>query len=243
MVHRIQTGFGDATETYGGDDIIDWEFTPQGVLQGNASGPTIWSVLSLVIFEILHDKGFGVEFCSTISRELFLLVGFLYVDDCDLIQSGEDPLTVARSMQRVILQWRDLMEVIGGALASDKTYWYLVEFVWKRGKWVAADAPLEFDLIAKTEDNNFVSLKRLSCSSTASEMLGIWMAPNRCKTKMIQEMCTSAVEWGAKIRKGRPSQDEAWQALHSTIAAKLKYPLAACTFTEKECTSIMAPAI
>ena len=243
MVHRIQTGFGDATETYGGDDIIDWEFTPQGVLQGNASGPTIWSVLSLVIFEILHDKGFGVEFCSTISRELFLLVDFLYVDDCDLIQSAEDPLTVARSMQRVILQWRDLMEVIGGALASDKTYWYLVEFVWKRGKWVAADAPLEFDLIAKTEDNNFVSLKRLSCSSTASEMLGIWMAPNRCKTKMIQEMCTSAVEWGAKIRKGRPSQDEAWQALHSTIAAKLKYPLAACTFTEKECTSIMAPAI
>ena len=106
-------------------------------------------------------------------------------------------------MQRVIRQWGDLMEVTGGALASDKTYWYLVEFVWKRGKWVAADAPLEFDLIAKTEDNNFVSLNRLSCS-TVSEMLGIWMAPNGCKTKIIQEMRTSTVEWGAKIRKGRP---------------------------------------
>jgi hypothetical protein len=117
-----------------------------------------------------------------------------------------------------------------------------VEFVWKRGKWVAVDSPLEFDLIAKTEDNNFVSLNQLSCS-TASEMLGIWMAPNGSKTKMIQEMHTSAVEWGAKIRKGRSSQEEAWQALHSTIAAKLKYPLAACTFTERECTSIMAPAI
>jgi hypothetical protein len=243
MVHRIRTGFGDSTETYGGDDIMDWQFTPQGVLQGNASGPTIWSILSSVIFEILHDKGFGVEFCSTISKQLFLLVGFSYVDDCDLIQSGEDPLTVARSMQRVIQQWGDLMEVAGGALASsDTTYWYLVEFVWKRGKWVAADAPLEFDLIEKTEDNNFVSLNRLSCS-TASEMLGIWMAPNGCKTKMIQEMRTSAVEWWAKIRKGRPSQEEAWQALHYTIAAKLKYPLAACIFTERECTSIMAPAI
>ena len=98
-------------------------------------------------------------------------------------------------------------------------------------------------MIAKTEDNNhFVSLNRLFCS-TASEMLGIWMAPNGSKTKMIQEMRTSAVEWGAKIRKGRSSQEEAWQALHSTIAAKLKYPLAACTFTERECTSIMAPAI
>ena len=76
MVHRIRTGFGDAKETYGGDDIMDWEFTPQGVLQGNASGPTIWSVFSSVIFEILHDKGFGVEFCSTLSKQLFLLVGF-----------------------------------------------------------------------------------------------------------------------------------------------------------------------
>ena len=170
------------------------------------------------------------------------MVGFSYVDDCDLIQSGHDLLTVARSMQRVIQQWGDLMEVTGGALASDKTYWYLVEFVWKRGKWIAADAPLEFDLVARTEDNDFVSLNRLSCS-TASEMLGIWMAPNGSKEKMIKEMRQSAVEWGAKIRRGRPSQEEAWQALHSTIAAKLKYPPAACTFTEKECISIMAPAI
>ena len=130
------------------------------------------------------------------------------------------------------------MEVIGGALASDKTYWYLVEFVWKRGKWVAADAPLEFDLIAKTEDNNFVSLKRLSC-----RCLEFGWPLTGAKQKMIQEMRTSAVEWGAKIRKGGPSQEEAWQASHSTVAAKLKYPLAACTFTERECTSIMAPAI
>ena len=56
-------------------------------------------------------------------------------------------------------------------------------------------------------------------------------------------MRQSAVEWGAKIRRGRPSQEEAGQALHSSIAAKLKYPLVACTFTEKECISIMAPAI
>ena len=62
------------------------------------------------------------------------------------------------------------MEVTGGALASDKTNCYLVELVWKRGKWIAADAPLEFDLITRTEDNDFVSLFRLSCS-TASEIL------------------------------------------------------------------------
>jgi hypothetical protein len=30
-----------------------------------------------------------------------------------------------------------------------------VEFVWKRGKWIATDTPLEFDLIAKTAENKF----------------------------------------------------------------------------------------
>ena len=149
----------------------------------------LFGPFSSVIFEILHEKGFGVEIRSAVSKPLFLLIGFSYVDDCDLIKSGEDPLTVARSMQRVIQQWGDLMEVTGGALASDTTYWYLLEILWKRGKWIAADTPLEFDLIV-------VSLNRLFCS-TASEMLGIWMAPHGCKKKMIQEMRKSAVEWGA----------------------------------------------
>jgi hypothetical protein len=40
-------------------------------------------------------------------------------------------------MQRVIQQWGDLMEVTEGAVASEKTYWYLVEYIWKHGKWTA----------------------------------------------------------------------------------------------------------
>ena len=62
---------------------------PQGVLWGNASGPTISSVLSSVLLEILHKQGFGVEFCSTISK-----------------------LPRGRFLQRVVQQWGDSMEVI-----------------------------------------------------------------------------------------------------------------------------------
>ena len=40
----------------------------------------------------------------------------MYVDDCDLIQSGQDPLEVAKSMQTVVQQRGDLMEATGGAL-------------------------------------------------------------------------------------------------------------------------------
>ena len=62
MVHKIKTAFGDSKISYGGDDIGNWMNYPQGVLQGNASGPTIWSVLSYVIFEILHRRGFAVDY-------------------------------------------------------------------------------------------------------------------------------------------------------------------------------------
>jgi len=52
-----------------------------------------------------------------------------------------------------------------------------------------------------------------------------------------------ALEWGAQVRLGKVSPADSLAALHTTIAMKLKYPLAALTLTEKECNHIMAPAI
>ena len=48
---------------------------------------------------------------------------------------------------------------------------------------------------------------------------------------------------GERVRRGNSSRQEAWTALHSNISAKLKYPLPACTLSEKECKSITYPAI
>ena len=90
MVHCICTAFGDSKGTYGGDDIGNWEHEPQGILQGNASGPHIWTVVNLVVFNILRHKGHGSQFCTALSKEMFVLIGFSYVDDCDLIQTGQD---------------------------------------------------------------------------------------------------------------------------------------------------------
>jgi len=63
-------------------------------------------------------------------------------------------------MQEVIPQWGCLMEVTGGALNLDpsKSYCFLVEYVWKRGRWIAADADLGgFYLVVHTGDNKWAS--------------------------------------------------------------------------------------
>ena len=241
MVHKVRTAFGDSEKTYGGDDLGDWKNYPQGILQGNASGPAIWSVLSSIIFEILHKRGYSNHFCSALSRQLFLLIGFSYVDDCDLFQSGTDRHEVLESMQDLLDNWGALMKVTGGALRTDKSWWYLVQFVWERGQWTPIDAGNNLKLYATNADGMRVELNYLSCA-TASEMLGIWMTPNGNNTFLVNNLQEKATDWASKISTSKASHFEAWTALQSTISAQIKYPLPASTLTETECKSIMHPA-
>ena len=88
MIHRIRTVYGDSDITYGGE-LGNWKNWPMGVLQGNAAGPAIWSTASSIVFNILHKRGFLSEITSTISKQLFTLIVFAYVDDCDLFQAGK----------------------------------------------------------------------------------------------------------------------------------------------------------
>ena len=198
MSHRIRTAFGDSDVTYGGDDFGDWKCAPQGVLQGNASGPAVWSALSSIIFDILHKRGFGNEFCSALSKELFVIVGYSYVDDCDLFQSGEDPDEVLASMQRLVNSWGSLMEVTGGALRPDKSWWYLVKYQWERGTWKAADAGSDKELTATGPDGITQNLRHLDVTESA-EMLGVWMSPSGDRSKLISHSKRQAIEWAGKI--------------------------------------------
>ena len=90
MIHRIRTVYGDSEITYGGD-LGEWENWLQGVLQGNAAGPAIWSTINSIIFSILHKRGFSSNIIPAISKQLFTRIRFVYVDDCDLFQVGKDP--------------------------------------------------------------------------------------------------------------------------------------------------------
>ena len=73
-------------------------------------------MVSSVVFNILRGKGHGSQFCTALSQEIFVLVGFSYVDDCDLIQTGKDVVEVMTSMQQVVDSWTNQVEVTGGAL-------------------------------------------------------------------------------------------------------------------------------
>ena len=68
MINRVHMAHRDLDGTYSGEDIGDWENFPRGILQGNACGPTIWAILSSVIFDCFRRNGCSNSFCSALFK-------------------------------------------------------------------------------------------------------------------------------------------------------------------------------
>ena len=123
------TSFGDSETTYGVIHIPEvFNNYMQYLLQRNWYAPQIWSILILVIFTALIKQGFGVHFSNSFTGELTELLVFIYVDNFDLIQSGENVDTTRQDMQYALSKLEELVEVTVGYLLFNKSAWYLVEY-------------------------------------------------------------------------------------------------------------------
>ena len=243
LVHRVRTAFGDSELTYGGNTWKNFYLhPPQGFGQGNTFGPPGFSILSSTIFAVLKDEGYGVKFCSALSREVFELCGFAYVDDADLLQTGTSPAEVNRNLQKALSLWEGVINATGGAMAPTKSWWYSVDFLWKNGVYTLADGGKTGDIVAHDENGNKISLSYLMHHS-ATKMLGVWLAPDGSHTKQIATMKSKAMDWADYIRTGHLSASDTWIALSSTIWRTLEYPLAALMLSDDDLTSIVWPII
>ena len=96
-----------------------------------------------------------------ISQQALSLVCFGFIDDTDLILNSTDPdiscQDLIASAQEALDTWERLINVTGGALAPEKSHWYLVD-VNSDGKYAEPDAaPGELTLHNK---GNPVIIKR-----------------------------------------------------------------------------------
>ena len=241
MTHTVRTAYGDATQAYGGAGS-SYAHPPQGACQGNGAGPAMWSVLSSTVFSIMRKHGYGMNFCSAISRKVFSLCGFAYVDDSDLIQSGRDPTVVAEDMQKALAKWESLMKVNGGVLAPAKSWWYLVDYKWKNGKWSYVDAGNTLELRAKDMNGIISPLKYLN-HTEAKEMLGVFLSPDGNNCAQLKAMGEVRDAWMDRLRLGVLTGEDAWLAFHTRVWKKLEYSLPSLTLSKKECAELMSPLL
>ena len=243
LIHRVRTVFGDSDLTYGGNTWKNFYLhPPQGFGQGNTFGPPGFSILSSTIFAILKDQGYGVKFCTALSKEVFELCGFAYVDDADLLQTGDSPEEVCRNLQAALSTWEGVINATGGAMAPTKSWWYSVDFLWKNGVYSLSDGGKTGDLIAHDENGNAISLAYLM-HGQATKMLGVWLSPDGSKSTQIAKMKSKAQNWADYIRTGHLSAKDTWIALSTTIWKTLEYPLAALTLSDDDLKTIVWPII
>ena len=241
LVHRIRTLYGDSDCFYGGEhDCVQHDLPPQGSGQGNGAGPTIWSVLSSTIFEILNEEGFSTQFCHSISKGLYELCGFSYVDDCDLFHVGDDVTDVHSQMQAMLTMWDELMEVNGAAIAPEKCWWYLADFKWSKGRCRMIDAGKDTVLQVRDKNQKMQALTNLPLSE-AKEMLGVFLAPDGNEKKAAEALTHKIAKWTTFISSGGLDWFSTWLALKNTIMKSLCYSLPALTLTPTVLEDIVKP--
>jgi len=144
LQHHIQTLFGDS-QISAGTDL--WAVPISGIGQGHGAGPQIWAVVSTSILDMLRDMGFGASFKLVVSGNQVSFMGYSFVDNTDLIQTGlsitSTDLDIMPLMQASLTLWEQCLCITGGALIPDKSFWYLIDFQWQGSKWRYAKYPVE----------------------------------------------------------------------------------------------------
>lgn len=242
-VHRIRTGFGVSKTHYGGDRNPPI----QGLGQGNGAAPTGWAVISTPLINMMRTAGFGFQMLTCISKSLISFLCYAFVDDTDLVHTGQSVDTpgsdIIRDMRRFVQYWEGGLRATGGALRVDKSCWYLIDFIWSNQKWHYAtrqDTP--GNITVRDADGQQKILPRLD-PHEANETLGIHIAMDGNQAAEVLSLRSKTAAFAEKIRTGFIQRDEAWHALNTTILKTLEYPMEAINLTRRQWDYVMAPLL
>jgi exonuclease III len=242
--HKVRTTFGDSEGTYGGETRGNEE-PLLGVGQGNGAGPAIWAIISSVLFQAMHAEGLSIEFAAKLSKDIVKIVGFMYVDDMDLIRvlPGREHENITEELQLALDFWNKLVKVTGGTLAPEKSQWYAFYHEWnaETGEYIVKDV-LNKSLTAKDQKDERKSLAFLS-NDSPQEMLGVLMAPNGDSTHQVKKLIESSRKDAQAIGRSKLLPHEAKIAITHTIVPKLQYPLVATSINKTEGKQIMRPIL
>ena len=207
----------------------------------------MWALVSTPVLNMLRAEGCGAYFQTAITGDEIRFVGYAFVDDTDLYASSEQPeatgADVAAALQESLNLWEGGIRATGGAIEPDKSFWYLIDFVWHKGKWRYAteeDCPAE--LTVRDLNGEVKVLKRLH-PSQAERTLGIRLAPDGSWNAEYKYLLAQAKKWADNIRVAHLPRHLVRQSMLTTIMKTLEYPLAVTCFTRRQCEKLLQPIL
>ena len=231
MTYFLRTQFGESTGHYGGCNEIPF----QGSCQGNGASPALWLVISMYLVLLMRQQGHTSCFQSAYSGICLTLIGFLFVDDTDLVILGkydETPAEVHNRLQRAVDFWNGILRVTGGSLRPDKCYWYLISFTWKDGKSKVSysDPP---PIFLNNEDDSIdpIAYKK---PDIPTEAVGVWQAVDNKKNEQLQVLIDKIQSTHRALEQTPLPRDLTWVGLRQAIWRSIAYVLPAMSLSNKE---------
>ena len=245
LTHHIRTAFGDSECTYGPHT---GEHPNQGILQGNGAAGATWAAVSTPIFNAMRSMGFGYSSWSAISKGVVDLVCSAFIDDNDLVHSGptnDTPASVVlEGMQSALDTWDGLLRVTGGALEMQKSYWYLIDFERRKGKWCYKPTSANpGELLLFNDDTGTKDPVPRKTPHQAGQALGILSRPDGAMHDEVKHLRAKGQVWADGLRSRRIRKDDAWYCVNSSILRAIQYPLTATSLTRDQCSKVMAPIL
>jgi hypothetical protein len=111
--HTVRTIYGDSKSGCG---VTLWAVPYSGVGQGNGAGPSIRAVVSNLVLKMMTDEGLGFMYKTSIEGKQLHYVGCSFVDDTDIIRSGQpgEPFQVlVTRMQAAMDTWEGGLRATG----------------------------------------------------------------------------------------------------------------------------------
>jgi hypothetical protein len=131
------------------------------------------------LITIMDAQGFNAIFMATLSATILKMCAFMFVDDCDLINTAEDVHTSATSIlprfQQAIDCWEGCLRATGGGIKPNKSFWYLIDWKWNGTEWkyhTKEDSPGD---ISVYDNGNRATLRRYE-PHEPNQTLGIHLA-------------------------------------------------------------------
>ena len=190
------------------------------------------------------DAGFGYSDWTLIRKLAINLAAFAFVDDTDLIHTNPSPDISTddfiQEAQQMVSTWHGLLRSTGGDLAPEKSYWYLVDFIWKGGRWEyrsIEDMPGDLWLPGTLQP-----IERRPPTQFA-EALGIRARPDGRMIDEVKFLRHKVSVWCDRLRTGMIEKDVAWYCLNATIMKTIEYPLTATTFSRQDVHQVMKPLL
>ena len=191
-------------------------------------------------------KNHGVQLLSATLVTLICIICFAFMEDTDLPVIGEQHLTgesIAPLFQSALDRWTGVLTVMGGKLAPQKSWYYLIDFVWTGTKWryiSIVEMPAEFMLIDK--DGNRYPLVRLEVLE-GLKSLGVYIAVNGNKKAQKVYLIKKVRKYAEQPRTSQCTPNTAMYTYNSCFIKAIGYSMPVTNFSKKAWNTILAPVL